>query len=215
MNEKSTAMEKFSKVITLAGTAILMNLLFLVACLPVVTIGQAWAGLASALRYQIRGDKWFAGFQVGYKNRFWRGILAWCIMLPVNAFMLSDVNDALAQGAVIPLIFAGLMFLLTAGLTVSLLMMNVYIPTKVGDWITNSVNMVFKAPLQLAVSAFVFAFPVMSLLLWFDIFYYAAMVFLAAYYTVAALVVTMLLKQPLIHYLLDARAKGILLTDDE
>ena len=214
MNEQSTTMEKFSKVITLAGSAILMNLLFLIACLPIVTIGQAWAGLASALRYQIRGDKWIAGFKAGFLHRFWRGTLAWCIMLPINAFMISDVNDALVQGATVPLVFAGLMSMLTVGLTVSLLMMNVYIPTKVGTWITNSVNMVFKAPLQLAVSAVLFTFPVLCLLLWFDVFYFAIMIFVAAYYTVAALVVTMLLKQPLIYYLLEARAQNLLIEEE-
>ena len=50
MKEKQNWTDKLSNAITLAGTAILMNLTFLVASLPLVTIGPAWCGLMSAIR---------------------------------------------------------------------------------------------------------------------------------------------------------------------
>ena len=49
---------KIMKLVNLAGTAIMVNLLFLLACIPVVTIGQAFSALLTAIRYQIRGDRW-------------------------------------------------------------------------------------------------------------------------------------------------------------
>ena len=64
--EKPTMLEKIGKAINYAGNTVMMNLLFLVACLPIVTIGQAWCGLLTAVRYQIRGDKWTAGFKKGF-----------------------------------------------------------------------------------------------------------------------------------------------------
>ena len=63
MQEKDTILDKISRVITKVGTAMMMNLMFLVACLPIVTIGQAWCALFSALRYQIRGESWWNGLR--------------------------------------------------------------------------------------------------------------------------------------------------------
>ena len=51
-------------------------------------------------------------------------------------------------------------------------------------------------------------------LLWFELFYYTAMVFLAVYFPLAALVTTMLLKDTLVQYLVVARADGSLLAEE-
>ena len=214
MKEKKTLIEKLGTIISVAGNAILMNLLFLVSCIPVVTIGQAWCGLMSAIRYNIRGDKWFAGFKAGFKTRFWRGTLAWCVMLLVNVHMLLDLHYAYAEGYTVQLIASTLIFSLTAMVTSALLVLNVYIPTSIGNWINNAAAMVFKAPLYLLGAAALFWLPVLLVLLWFEIFYYGALIFLAIYYTLAALGTTMLLKNTLMDYLLTARADGTLLAEE-
>ena len=214
MQEKGTIFEKIGKAINIAGNAIGMNLLFLVSCLPIVTIGQAWSGLLSAMRYNIRGDKWFHGFQAGYKNRFWRGTAAWCIMLVVNVYLLLDIHYAYAAGATVPLIGACVMFALAAMVTMSLQLLNVYVPTKTGEWVRNAVNMVFKVPLELLVAAALFWLPAVLFLLWTGIFAYTIMIFVAVYFTLAAVGSTMLLKNALVFYLLQARADGTLLADE-
>ena len=48
--EKPTLIEKIGNVISIAGNAILMNLLFLLASLPIVTMGQAWCGLLTQIQ---------------------------------------------------------------------------------------------------------------------------------------------------------------------
>lgn len=217
-------MEKLGRIINMAGTAVLMNLLFLVSCLPIVTIGQAWCALTSAIRYNIRGDSWWEGYKTGFKNRFWRGTVAWIVMLAAAAYLLLDLNHAVLNGFyqeggvntayIAPLAGAALMFAVVGMLTVSLLMLNVYIPTSIGDWIRNAVNMIFKYPLYLLGAAVLFWLPVVLGVLWFSIFYMAALIFLAVYFTLASLGCTMLLKEPLIDYLLDARANGTLLSEE-
>lgn len=214
MKKKETAMEKLNRVITMAGTAVLMNLLFLISCLPVITIGQAWCALLNALRYNIRGDSWFEGFKVGFKRRFWRGTISWCIMLLISSYFLLDLNHALGQAATVPAVAAGLMLAITAMLTASLLMLNVYIPTSMGDWIINSVNMVFKAPHWLLIAAALFWLPAVMAFLRPDIFLYALLVFLAVYYTVAALVGTMVMKSSLVDLLVSCRADGTLTAEE-
>lgn len=208
----------------MAGTAVLMNLLFLVSCLPIVTIGQAWCGLTSAIRYNIRGDSWWEGYKTGFKTRFWRGTIAWIIMLAAAAYLMLDLNHAVLNGFyqeggantayIAPLVGASLMFAVVGMLTVSLLMLNVYIPTSISNWIRNAVDMIFKYPLYLLAAAVLFWLPVVLGVLWFSIFYMVALIFVAAYFTLASLGCTMLLKEPLIDYLLDARANGTLLSEE-
>lgn len=212
--EKQTWTDKVMKFVNMAGTAILMNLLFLVACLPIVTIGQAWCALLTAIRYNIRGDSWFDGFKFGYKTRFWRGIIVWCICLPVCYFFMRDVNFALQDGNVPNLVVSGLFFTFFAMLTTSFLMLNVYIPTSVNQWIKNALNF-FSHPLELLAGAVLFWLPAVVVFLWDAfLFYQLAIIFVAVYCTLSALISTMLMKNPLIQFLLQAREDGTLIAEE-
>ena len=218
--EKETILDKITKVVTIAGNFIMMNVLFLLAALPIVTMGQAWTALMTAIRYNIRGDKWLDGFKEGYKTRFLRGVLSWLLMLVLTAIMLFDVMtytavEAFSVELVIRLVMSCLMFALVAGFTVALLLLNVYIPTDTGRWISNAASMVFKAPLLLAIAGVALWLPLLLAIFYYNIFYYCIMIFVAAYFTLAALAITLLMKETLIHYLLEARANGTLLGDRE
>lgn len=229
MKEKETLLDKITKVINYAGSVILMNLLFLVACLPVVTIGAAWSGLVTALRYNIRGDSWFQGFQFGYKTRFLRSTVAWVLLAAATMYLLTDVNHAVAnllpafaqdfQAVIsspylVPAIAAIVMSLLAGMLTVSFLILNVYIPTGVGRWVENGVNMVFKAPLQLAGCAILFWLPVIFAMFLTGYFFLGALVWICAYFAIAALVTTFVLKHTLMDYLVTAREEGTLIAEE-
>ena len=213
--EKPTMMEKFGKAITYAGNTIMLNLLFLIACLPVVTIGQAWCGLLTAVRYQIRGDKWTAGFKKGFLTRFWRGTILCLVMGPVCIYFLLIVMANVNQvGLDVPTVASGLVFVLMAMVTFSLQLLNVYVPTKLSQWLRDGVNMVFKAPIELFGAAVLIWLPAMVCLYNFQLFYNVGIVFIAAYFALVSTVGTLLLKNALLHYLLEARATNTLLEDD-
>ena len=215
MKQNTTVFDKLMSALSLIGNAIMMNLLFLVSCIPVVTIGQAWCALFSAVRYNIRGDKWLDGWKAGFKTRFWRGTLSWCAMLVLNLHFLLDLRYAVAETQFIPQIVAsGLVFALTTMVTCALLILNVYIPTPIGRWIMNAVNMVFKAPLELLASAVLMWLPVALALLWDMGFFYTIMIYVAVYFAVMALAITILLKNSLLFYLVEARADGVLLSEE-
>lgn len=219
MYEKETIIDKLGRLISIAGNIILMNLMFLVACIPVVTIGQAWAGLLSAVRYNIRGEKWFDGFKAGFKKRFLRGTIAWCVMLAVDIFFLRDVliyfrAVQVDSGATVPFVAACLMFALATMVTMSIQLLNVYVPTPTGSWLRNGVDMVFKVPLELLVAAALFWAPVLMFEMWFDGFIFAVMLLITAYFGLIAAGITMLMKNALIHYLVEARTAGILLAEE-
>lgn len=225
MKEKETVLDKLGKVISIAGNAIMMNVMFLLACLPVVTIGAAWNALFSAIRYNIRGEKWFDGFKVGYKTRFWRSLLSWVILLiPILLVLEFDVISALLDengafralgsytvDSIVRLVFACVMGLMLTGVNGVLILLNVYIPTSVGNWIQNAANMLFKAPLQVAFTGLIMWLPLLMVQLLPGYFYHFIMVFVVAYFILAALGITMLMKQPLIDCLVEARETGIIL----
>lgn len=224
MKEKETILDKLTKLINLVGSAILMNLLFLISCLPIITIGQAWAGLLSAVRYNIRGDSWFQGFKTGFKTRFFRGTIAWCVILVAVVYFLSDVNygirncfvDGAYNGAYLaPTITSSVITAAMAMMGMALAVLNVYIPTKVGAWVSNAARMVFRCPLQLLIAAALFWAPVVvGFLVNVTYLYFAALILVAVYYVLIALGCTMLLKEPLLDFLLDARADGTLLAEE-
>lgn len=227
MKEKQTLPEKLGNLITIAANAVMMNVLFLVACIPVVTIGAAWNGLFSAIRFNIRGEKWFDGFKVGYKTRFWRSLIAWTLLLiPILIVLQVDVIGALAvEGGgirgwdtftvdqLVRLVFACVMGLMLTGLGGVLMLLNVYIPTSVSNWIRNAANMLFKVPLQVAATGLLIWAPFLILQLWTSIFYFFVMIFVVVYFLLAALGITILMKNPLIDCLVEAREEGTLLSD--
>ena len=224
MKEKETVQEKISKVINIAANAVLMNVMFLLACIPIVTIGVAWNALFSAIRYQIRGEGWFEGFKVGYKTRFWRSLLSWVVMLiPIGFVLYFDViSPVLAEGflaltaptRIVRFGLACLIAMMMAGFNAALILLNVYIPTSVGNWIRNGANMFFKAPLYLAFVGLLMWFPLLLAVFAFQYFFYFIMVFVVAYYMLCAMGITMIMKDTLLDFLLDARENGTLLSEE-
>lgn len=213
--EKPTMLEKIGKAISYAGNTIMMNLLFLAACLPIVTIGQAWCGLLTAVRYQIRGDKWTAGFKKGFLTRFWRGTILWLVMGPVCVYfalmLFANIN---AVGLDVPTVASGVVFALMAMVTFSLQLLNIYVPTALGQWLRNGVNMVFKAPIEMLGAVALIWLPALLFLYSFPLFYYVGIVFVAVYFSLVATVATLVLKNALLYYLLEARSTDTLLEDD-
>lgn len=214
MKEKETLMDKVGKVVTIAGTAILMNFMFLIASIPIVTIGPAWSALLTAVRYHIRGDSWFKGFQFGYKTRFWRSLISWLICLPLCYFFLRDLNYAILGGHPLDIAICALFFAMAIMVTMALQILNVYVPTPVVEWLKNSVNF-FRHPLVLFGAALLFWAPVLVALLWdMMIFMQIIMIFVAVYFTLSAVGVTMLLKNGLLEFLQEARENGTLLAEE-
>ena len=83
-----------------------------------------------------------------------------------------------------------------------------------------AVDMIFKAPLELLAAAVLFwvpfALPVVVLKfgVLYDMLSLSVIICVAIYFTLAAVVGTLALKNALIHYLLDARANGTLIADE-
>jgi hypothetical protein len=145
--------------------------------------------------------------------------LAWCALLVVDVLMLwrtwGVLTTFLDTGSV-PFvgIFGGIVFLMMIMLTASVLILNVYIPTDIGNWINNATSMVFKAPLQLLLTAVLMWLPVILIPIYMEVIVYFITAIVAVYYTLVAFLSTILLKKVLMEYLQEARAEGALLAEE-
>ena len=81
---------RFSEFIDTALQAVLLNLLFLICCLPVVTIGAALTALYAGLRAMIKKEPCYRAFFKTFRSSFVRATLAWIILLPLNALVLFN-----------------------------------------------------------------------------------------------------------------------------
>lgn len=211
MKEKKTFGEKLHNILDKLGTMVLMNLMFLIAALPIVTIGPAWNALLTAVRYNIRGDKWMDGFKFGYKTRFLRSLISWCGFLFPIYYFVTEISFHWNKEQLVPLIAATFVFALISMFLIALQVLNVYVPTKISLWLRSALQLMKTAFVKVLGMAIVYWLPVFLLLLWPEIFALATIVFLAVYYTLAALLTTMVLKENLVEFVLEARAEGTLL----
>ena len=199
-------MPKFMKIVNRVGNAIMLNLCFLVCCIPVVTIGPAWCGLMSAIRFEIRGDHWWGGFKEGMKTRFLRscitGIIGTAAMLYFGNNTYACIGALLESGQGWPeTIFTCVMFLGTGLVMASFLITNVYFKADVETWTDYGFFLIRKAPLQVLAAAVLMWAPVVVFFLNFFYFWELLMVFTAAYFTLTGFVITLLLKNGLLKIL--------------
>lgn len=82
-------------IIMLEGVAntMLLNILFLVCCIPVVTIGAAFTALFSGCRAMINDEACFKAYFRGFRSGFKRATLAWLILLPLLAVLALTAHS--------------------------------------------------------------------------------------------------------------------------
>lgn len=216
--ENNNALAKLMGIINKIGTAAMMNLVFLVCCLPVVTVGAAWSGLYSAIRFSIRKEDWFAGFKAGLRANFLRNTITWCAALLVGYYALNNTlyygeylfvpgAEQIPVAAAMALI-SGLFLLAILVFCAVAIPMNLYVPTNVQKWISNTWDLALHAPLQALGATILMWLPLGMALFFTETAFAILIVFVAAYFALAALLITILLKDPLLITLKRERAEA-------
>lgn len=82
-------------IIMLEGVAntMLLNILFLICCIPVVTIGAAFTALFSGCRAMMNDEPCFRAFFRGFRSGFKRATLVWLIQAPVLAVLALTAHS--------------------------------------------------------------------------------------------------------------------------
>lgn len=222
MNYTNTG-SKVLNFVNKIGTAILMNMMFLIGCLPIVTIGASWSGLYSAIRFMIRGEGWFAGYKEGFKTGLLRNCLATTFGLLVGSYALNNLLPAIKMlvdgvetgtAAVIAVAFGLLLLAVILFLTV-MVPVNLYIRTDYDRWLKNTFYLIGRAPLHCLVAAAVAWFPVYQMVFQTWDFIFLVIGYVAAYFVLAGLIFTILLKKPLIRLKEREREAGTLLDEED
>lgn len=210
--EDKNIFQKLMGFLNKAGTAIMMNLLFLAASLPVVTMGAAWCGLYGAVRFTIRGDSWFNGFREGYKRHFLRNLIGWTFGVLVGGYAASKVlmgvsnilaNPALVSvGVIVPLVISVVIALAAATVVAVMLPLGMYFPQlDANTWLITTWDVILHAPLRCIAVAVLMWLPLGVLLFAPDLMFMTAIAFIAVYFILAAFAATVLLKKPLLRIL--------------
>lgn len=201
---------KFWSVLTLAGNAIGLNLLFILSCLPIVTIGPALCGLYSGVRFMIKKDGWFRGFREGFCTHWLRAGIIGVLAVAFQAYAIINFNDALNfyldMGIGMELVIThGIMALIPVLIVASLWPLNIYIPGDTAEWLRRTVSMVFQHPGPVLLAGCLFIAPVILILYFTTIAWYLLIVLVGGWFVLSAFVATMFYKDALIELLTEYR----------
>lgn len=193
---------KFMELLMTIGDLIILNLLFLLCCLPVVTIGAAQAGLYTGLR--VLADKEddsspTAAFFRGFGNGFGKITIAYCIMLVLIALVgysaasvvFYDMNGVSAP-----------VWVSVVGLYISALFQTVIsifhsrFSCTVGQLFRNAWLLYLAHPLRCTLITILTWLPILVFLIDLQVFILATPVMLAIYFSFAALLCNSLMKKP-------------------
>lgn len=221
------------KFVNLAGTAVMLNLAFLVACLPlllfllsnilpapfnqlvrvaaVIVVGPSLSGLYSGVRFMIRKDGPIKGFWEGFRTHFVRSALVGMVITSATVYLFFHINagftgwQAGETGGLSYMITHSVFALIPAMLLVSLAPLNIYIDYSLTEWLKNGVNLIFKAPHWVLLSTVLLWAPVICLLWVPAVAFYGIVVIVGFWFTLAAFVSTLFLKDALIDLLEEYR----------
>jgi len=240
-HRKKPQESKVLKFVNLAGYAIMVNFLFLIACAPILlllvafqlptpwsyvvaavsflSVGPAFSGLFSAVRYMIRGDGAARGFWDGVCANWLRMMLTGAVFMGIIVYFVIMVNSAydtwLNEDNFRDLFVYGIPAMVPLMLFSALIPLNIYIDYSFTDWLKNGVNLCVKAPHWVLLTAVLLWLPVVCLLWIPDIFYMIIVIFVGVWFTLAAFASTLALKNALIDRLLDHKAEYPELYEEE
>ena len=200
------------KIVNFAGTTIMLNFIFLLACIPVVTIGPALSGLYSGVRYMIRGDGPIRGFWQGFRTHFLRMMISGIIFTAITAYFVVIMEQAVETleqtGVFRDIVIYAVPAMVPMMLWCALIPLNIYIPYGVTDWLKNGVNLICKAPLWVLLSACMLAAPIVCVFWLPVVAAFATVCLVGFWFTMMAFVSTMFLKDGLIELLDEYREEN-------
>ena len=205
MNEKSKSkIFGFLEFITyIAG----LNLLFLLCCLPVITIGASLTALYAGLRAMVKKEPCFRAFWTSLRKSFPRATLAWIILLPINVFFLSNVVFNcyyLVQGSVPALLVSILFAAVLLSITTTVFLFYSRFEATLLQLLRYGVSLFFSYPLRtLLIALFTWA-PFLLLVLAFPVFFLLGMVWLFFYFALVSTAAIWLMNHPFRTFARDA-----------
>lgn len=194
---------KVTQILLTLADLIILNILYLVCCIPIVTISAAQAGLFTGIRILLdkEDDRSVAkSFFRGFSDGFLKSSLAGTILLVVVLVLYYIFANALAvylnDKNLLPVVLSGIALLL-AYMAHSLVgPFHASFGCSVGQLVRNAFMVCVAYPLRSLAVAALTVLPLAVILIWPHIFVGGVIAFLALYYSCAYLLCFSLLKKP-------------------
>lgn len=108
---------------------IILNLMFLVCCIPIVTIGTSFTALYSVTLKMVKNEESyiFKGFIKAFKENFKQSTIMWLIMLAIGILLYVDFRAAAYLSKELEKIFRMILVMFTSFYTIILLYLFPYL----------------------------------------------------------------------------------------
>lgn len=195
---------KFMQLLSKLWDLMMLNLLYLICCIPVVTIGAAQAGLYRSVRAMKDPESdytWSQAFFVGFKDGFGRITIAWCILLVLigvvgmNAYTVAFYDKVTeGSGAVVWVCAASVIILLLIQTVTSLFHSN--FGCTVPQLFRNAVVILIFNFLRVVIAGALMWAPLAVFILNIGLFVRITPLWFLGYYGVSAYFISWLFKVP-------------------
>ena len=164
---------KLSSVIEFAVGVVLLNLLFLVGCLPVLTAGTAFTSMYAGLRALIKKEPYLRAYFKAFRTGFVRSTVVWIILLVIDVVPLWHTRniyvEALETGALaeaLPmLLFSAVFALLLLAITTMVFLLYSRFECTVGQLLRFGTSLTLSHPLRAAAIALLTWLPLFVIML--------------------------------------------------
>ena len=191
-------------IIMLEGVAntMLLNILFLLCCVPVFTVGAAFTALFSGCRALMNDEACFRAFFRGFRSGFKRATLAWLILLPVLAVLVLTAHSvwlymrAGMQMGVFTLVVAIIGLVIALGVVMMTFLFYSRFECSLGQLLKNGLYITLAYFVRAIIIGLMNWAPVLMFLLTPYTFMNLTIVFLVLWFAVAASLSVWLMKKP-------------------
>lgn len=189
------------QVLLLVSDYIILNLLFVICCIPIVTIGAAQSGLYRALRVIREKDTgcisaFFKGFASGFGTVtvIWTGILA---IMAVLVICLLNVVTLEQADVIIPTIMCLIALVLCMIYQGVLPVFHARFGCTVRQLLSNVICVVLSYPVRSIIVAVLMWFPAILLVVSLPYFLKGSIIWIGAYYSLAFSLNEKLMRKPM------------------
>lgn len=194
---------KVNQIVMMLADLIILNLLYLVCCIPIVTIGAAQAGMFTGIRVLLDKDDdspvyraFFRGFSNGFRKITVVNVVLLGIIVLLTFVLAYALAFMFAGGSSLAVILCGAAMCIVYILHCVSAPFHATFDCTAGQLFRNSFFVAMAYPLRSVLMSALILLPLVVLMVWPHIFLGGLVVFSALYYSVAYLVSFSLFKKP-------------------
>lgn len=190
---------KFMGILENLANVMILNLLFILFCLPVFTIGAAYTALYSGCRAIAKKEPCFRAFFRGFRTSFKRATLAWLILLPLTvvfAFNTVAILFYKADGFILPLVLSLVTLVILLAVDTMVFVFYSRFECTLLQLLKNSLLLVLARPLRSIINGLMAWLPVLLFFLLPLTFMQMVVVWAFLYFATMAMVAVWLMNKP-------------------